>query len=269
MMRTLTTESPPFAGLILSAATDQPAHARIEAWLAEAIGKGVLQDGDRLPAEPELAPVFGVSRMTLRQALSALESRDLVERRRGRQGGTFVRRPRVDIDLTGLAGFTEQMGRARVSASARVLEAVQGAAPAEVASALRQPRTAEVFLVVRVRFADDVPLALERTWLPGALMPGLLEHPLTGSLYQLLEEEYDLGPETATEWLDAVVADREQAGHLGVEPGAALLRITRTAYAASGAPVEHAVDLYRPDRARITLRTTVSGADRDPARPPR
>ena len=47
--------------------------------------------------------------MTLRQALGALEARGLVQRKRGRSGGTFVTRPRIECDLTGLPGFTEQM----------------------------------------------------------------------------------------------------------------------------------------------------------------
>ena len=262
-MRTLTADSPPFSGLRLPAVGHRQAHARIEAWLAEAIGEGVLVEGDRLPAEQELAQVFGVSRMTLRQALSALESRHLVERRRGRQGGTFVRRGRVDIDLTGLAGFTEQMGRAQVRASARVLDASRLPAPREVADALRLGPGGEAYLVVRVRLADRVPLALERTWLPADRLPGLLERTLTGSLYELMDKQYGVVPDTAREWLDAVVADDEQAGLLQVDPGAALLRITRTTYDPSGTPVEHAVDLYRPDRARITVRTGVAGAGRD------
>jgi GntR family transcriptional regulator len=262
-VRTLTADSPPFAGLTLSAVGHRQAHARIEAWLAEAIGEGVLRDGDRLPAEQDLAQVFGVSRMTLRQALAALEARALVERRRGRQGGTFVRRSRVDIDLTGLAGFSEQMRRARVRASARVLAADRVPAPPEVADALRLARSAQAYLVDRVRLADGVPLALERTWLPADLLPGLLDRPLTGSLYELMAHRYDVVPDTASEWLDAVVADDEQAALLDVGPGAALLRITRTTYDPSGLPVEHAVDLYRPDRARITVRTGVAGAGRD------
>src|SRR5947199_2335462 len=63
--------------------------------LAQSIRLGVLVDGDRLPPERELADTFGVSRVTLREAIKALRDAGLVESRRGRGGGTFVVSPRT------------------------------------------------------------------------------------------------------------------------------------------------------------------------------
>jgi GntR family transcriptional regulator, transcriptional repressor for pyruvate dehydrogenase complex len=63
--------------------------------LAQSIRLGVLSDGDRLPPERELADTFGVSRVTLREAIKALRDAGLVESRRGRGGGTFVVSPKV------------------------------------------------------------------------------------------------------------------------------------------------------------------------------
>lgn len=259
-MRTLTADDRPFRGLVVPGSPDQPVHARIEAWLAAAIARGTLTDGDRLPPEQDLAAAFGVSRMTLRQALAALEERDMVERRRGRLGGTFVRRPRIDVDLTGLPGFSEQMRRAHLRASARVVRAEVVAAPADCAEALRLRRGEAVLEVVRVRSAARVPLALEDTWLPVTTFPGLLDRPLRGSLYRLMQKEYGVVPSTAHEWLEPTVADEEEAGLLGVGVGDALMQITRTAFDATGNPIEHAIDRYRADRARISLRTGISPA---------
>lgn len=61
--------------------------------LEEAIQLGLLADGEQLPTEIELATQFGISPMTLREALAALRDRKLVVTRRGRNGGSFVRRP--------------------------------------------------------------------------------------------------------------------------------------------------------------------------------
>jgi GntR family transcriptional regulator, transcriptional repressor for pyruvate dehydrogenase complex len=63
--------------------------------LAQSIRLGVLTDGQRLPPERELAETFGVSRVTLREAIAALRDAGLVESRRGRGGGTFVLSPKV------------------------------------------------------------------------------------------------------------------------------------------------------------------------------
>ncbi len=241
----------------LGAPGEEPWHARIEQWLAGIIGSGRLSDGDRLPPESELAAALGVSRMTLRQALGALETRGLVARKRGRSGGTFVTRPRIECDLTGLPGFTEQMRRAQVKAGARVVRAVLTAAPDEVAAALDLPRGDEVYLIVRVRLANRQPLALEETYLPAADYPALLERRLTGSLYSLMRRRYKLSPFTAREWLEPVVASEDEAALLETEPGSALMLVTRTSYSEAGKPLEHAYDRYRADRTRIALQTGI------------
>ena len=61
--------------------------------ITEAIHLGLLDDGERLPVEVDLAAQFGVAPMTVREALATLREQELVETRRGRSGGSFVRRP--------------------------------------------------------------------------------------------------------------------------------------------------------------------------------
>jgi DNA-binding FadR family transcriptional regulator len=67
--------------------------------LSDAIGLGLLADGEQLPSETDLAGQLGVSTVTLREALMALRQRGLIETRRGRGGGSFVRTPAVPFDL--------------------------------------------------------------------------------------------------------------------------------------------------------------------------
>lgn len=98
-------------------------------------------------------------------------------------------------------------------------------------------------------------MALERSWFPD--LPGLLDQDLTGSLYALLAARYDLEPRTAVERLDPVIARPAEAAELGIEPGTPLMLIERTAYAGDGTPVEYALDLFRPDRVRISVRSGV------------
>lgn len=243
----------------LASPAREPAHARIEQWLERLITSGRLRPEDKLPAEVEMATALGVSRMTLRQALSTLEHKGLLVRRRGRFGGSFVAEPRIEVDLSGLPGFTEQMRRAHVRAGARVLRAETVAAPSGVRHALGLRRGAEVHLVVRVRSANRSPLALEESYFPAALFPDLLASRLSGSLYTLLRG-YGLPPHSAVEELEPVKATEEQAARVGVTVGDPLLRITRTAYAEDGRPVEHACDHFRADRTRITLRTSTDAA---------
>jgi DNA-binding GntR family transcriptional regulator len=237
-----------------------PAHVRIERWLMALIDRGELIEGDRLPKEKDLAASLGVSRMTLRQALGSLEVRGALERIPGRQGGTFIRQPRIECDITGLAGFTEQLRLGHLRATARIVSAAVVPASRGTAKALELRPGAEVAEVVRVRMARQQPLALERSCLPARLFPDLLSKRLTGSLYALMRRDYRLRPQTATEFLEPFIATSEVADLLEVATGSALLLIERTARTASGQPVEYAHDLFRPDRIRISVRTVASRA---------
>ena len=242
--------------------TGVPLHAQIEHWLTGVIGAGDLVPGDRLPREADLAATLGVSRMTLRQALATLEAGGILERKTGRTGGTFVTEPRIECDLTGLAGFTEQMRRANVRAGARIVSATKVPAPADVARALSITAGKNVYEVIRVRTAHREPLALERAYIPVKPFPRLLEYRLTGSIYDLMSSTYGHTPHIANEVLEPVVATDEQAKLLKVPVGTPLMLIERTTYTAAGLAVEFARDLFRSDRIRISLQTGFGAADR-------
>lgn len=264
------TSPPDWLGVLpaLSARGGQPVHVQIERWLTDVIGRGELVPGDRLPREDELAALLGVSRMTLRQALATLESHGIVIKKTGRAGGTFVTEPRIECDLTGLAGFTEQMRRAHVRAGARMVSAETVPASAAVASALGIARGGLVHEVIRVRTARRRPLALEQSCFPAELFPDLLSHRLTGSIYDLLSRTYRQRPHTARETLEPVIARPMEAELLEVAENSPLMLIERTAFTVAGLAVEYAHDLFRPDRVRISFQTGI-GASARATRSPR
>ena len=132
-----------------------PAHAQIEATLERALDRGLLATGNRLPAERELAERFGVSRMTLRQALGALEQRGRLTRSKGRYGGTFVAEPK--LELVGASSLSDQLRGLGVAAGACVLNAVErDAKPDEELLGSR------VLAIERIRLANGEPVALDR-----------------------------------------------------------------------------------------------------------
>jgi GntR family transcriptional regulator len=230
-----------------------PAYAQIEDQLAARIASGELPGGERLPPERELAESLGVSRMTVRQALSSLAARGLVERGVGR--GTFVARVKLDHDLRQVAGFSEQLQRHGVEPGAKLLSAESAAAPKDVASALGIEPGSAAYRIQRLRYGGGVPLALEDTWIPAAPFPGLLDLGLTTSLYDLMRDLYRLGPVRAVERLEPVLARAHEAKALDVAEGSPLMLVERTAYAADGTAVEFAHDRHRGDRARFTIQT--------------
>lgn len=244
----------PSSPLVVDRSASDPAHVQIAAWLRAGIARGELAPGDRLPGERDLSDRLGVSRMTLRQALSDLESSGDLVRLSGRAGGAFVAEPRVEVDLTHLTSLTDQLQRAGKRAGARVLRSRKLVPPPDVASALGLPARAQAVEVVRVRSANRLPVAVETSWLPARLVPGLLDHSLSGSLYALLRKHYGRSPVTAEEHLHAVLADDDTGALLDVPPGTALMRVERVAREADGTVVEFARDLFRCDRVQFLVR---------------
>lgn len=227
-----------------------PAHTQIELALETAIERGRLSPGDRLPAERELAGRYGVSRMTLRQALGALEQRGRLVRSKGRYGGTFV--AEAKLELAGTSALSDQLRGLGMAAGARVLAARErDAGPDELELGAR------VHAIERVRLANGEPVALERGAYAADAFPGMLDGPLEGSLYDLIRERYDEVPVRARERLEPALARADEAAALEIAPGAPVMLVERTAYSASGRPVEHSRDVFRGDRTRVVWESRI------------
>jgi GntR family transcriptional regulator len=244
----------PVPGLPTGLATLGPAAAALRDRLLAEIADGTPGPGERLGAERELAVRYGVSRSTLRAALDSLETAGAVRRVRGRSGGIFVSERRVERDLTSLTGLPAYLRRQGFQSGARVLSTATLGADAETAEALGLEEGALVLELLRVRLADERPISLERARFPAARFPGLLDHSLSGSLYELLESEYGLKAGEAEEWIEVVGATAAEARVLEVRPGAPLVSIARTAWGADGSAFERSNDLFRADRVRISVR---------------
>jgi GntR family transcriptional regulator len=219
--------------------------------IQELISGGHLGEDGRLPTERELAVQFGVSRTTVRQVLDRLEHEGAVHRRRGRSGGTFVNRPRAEIDFGYLAGIPAYLRAQGFRPGAHVVSARMIPADETTASALSIPPGALVYEVVRIRLADEVRISLENARIPVAVAPDLLSQPLDDSIYDLLTERYGVSCAKAIERMVAVLADREQSELLGIKVGDPLMAIERVTYDSDEKPVEYAHDLFVGDRTTV------------------
>jgi len=239
-----TTDAP--AGALVDG--PMPKHAQLREILRD-LATRQLAPGTALPSERELTARYGVSRLTVREAIGQLVSEGVLYRVRGK--GTFTTLPRVDSRLH-LASFTEDMHRRGMRPETSLLGHAELAPPAETAQALRLAPRTTAYWIFRLRKADGVPMAVERGWYHPAAAPRLLEQDLTGSLYALLDQRYGARPEHATQTVLAEGADAETAGLLGVRPGSPLLVFHRIT-SSRGRPVEAMTSWYRGDAYQVTM----------------
>lgn len=218
-----------------------PSRARyleIEDWLRQQCAS--LPAGSALPTETEVAARFGVSRMTARHAFQRLTQQGLIERRRG--AGSFVLPAALHREEAVLHSFTEDMLSRGLMPRSKVLRAEVETAPTE-AAALGLPPSAWIVTIQRVRFADDVPVALETASFPGEFAAVLDEDLEAGSLHAALVR---LGRQMvrATGFVTARLATEEEGRLLGLALPAALLVETRLIRDAEGRAVESTQTAY-------------------------
>lgn len=230
-----------------------PMYFQIQTQLLDMISSGRLRPGDPLPSEEELSRIYGVSRMTSRQALQSLKSQGFASRHKGH--GSFVSQPRVEKDITHLCGFTAEMRAVGMKASSRVLASETVPAPPEVAAQLGIAVNAPIFQLRRLRLANDLPIAVEEIRLPCDRFPGVEKLDFSRlSLYQTLRDRYGIKVSRADEILEARSATNKEAHLLEIQPRASLLVISRTLWSTDGLPVETAHSVYRGDRYRAVMR---------------
>ncbi|WFR72860.1 GntR family transcriptional regulator [Prescottella defluvii] len=217
------------------------------------ISSGELPPGSKLGSERELAEYYGVSRSSLRQVLAALEEAGMVNRSIGRSGGTFISDTKVERNLSGVVGVPAYLASQGYTAGSRILSTRITEPDAHSAQALGTGEGDFVVDIRRIRLADGEPISLEQVQFPADRFPDLLEKPLGGSLYELLEQNYGLVPGEADERIEAVNASEDEASMLSIKPNAALSLITRVTRDEDGVPFEFSRDLFRGDRTRIAV----------------
>lgn len=206
--------------------------------------------GTMLPAERALAEEFGVARMTIRQALDALERNGEVERRRG--AGTFTARPKLDQSLR-ITSFTEEMRRLGMSASSVSLGGSRILAGARIGAKLRVSPDAEVWNIGRLRLADREPMAIEWVTIPAELVPGVeLADFQRDSLYKVLQERFDVRLTGGQQRMEATVTDEEESELLKVPLHSPALFVDRVIWDETERIVEHVRAIYRGDRYAFT-----------------
>ncbi|MGI8779428.1 MAG: FadR/GntR family transcriptional regulator [Solirubrobacteraceae bacterium] len=111
--------------------------------LVHAIKLGVVRHGERLPPERELAPRLGVSRVTLREAIRALQQAGYVEPRRGRAGGAFVtHRPKSAVSDRAARRVAREMGEDALTDALRFRQVLEPGAAEQAAARTSQDAVA-------------------------------------------------------------------------------------------------------------------------------
>jgi GntR family transcriptional regulator len=223
-----------------------PKHLQLRDILVDLI-EGELQPEQAIPSERELSERYTVARMTVRQAVDALVVEGRLFKVAGK--GTFVAKPKLDLQIR-LTSFTEEMARRGMVAASKTLAFDRLPASGYVARELEVKPGDTIVRYKRLRYADGVPMAVERTYLVDQRVPGLADGEAPISLYACLAERYGLVPDWGEDSIEAVAADDELAELLQIRLGGPVLRTERHAYT-GGTLLDYSVLHFRADRYKL------------------
>jgi len=229
---------------------NKPLYSRIQEHIAELIISGKLAPDVKIQSERDFSEDLGVSRMTVRRALTELVHEGLLERKQG--SGTYVAKPKVTYEA---ADFTDHIGamqRRNIAAASQLLEFGESVASRRLAESLRIDIGSPIYRVSILRFANRVPVVLERVFVSCARLPALEEWDLEkSSIHDLLINVYGMTPGRISQTVEAVVATDTVARQLRVEEGFPLLMLSRIVFGPEEEPVLFSQDFLRGDYARI------------------
>lgn len=219
-------------------------YIQLQRQIEKAIADGKLPPGIPLPPEREIAKLTGLSRVTVRKAIAPLVKSGLVEQKQG--SGSLIAEPvqRVEQSLSRLTSFTEDMQFRGIKTTSRWLNrAISAPSPEEIMN-LAISTSETVSRIDRLRFANDIPMAIERATLPNSILKDPLNVEI--SLYETLEK-VGKKPVRAIQHLKATNIKKEDAILLKCDEGTACLNVTRLSFLRSGEVVEFTKSVYRGD----------------------
>ncbi len=229
-----------------------PFYYQLESFIKDQINSGNLVPGDTIPSEREYAKAYGISRMTVRQAINSLVTEGLLYRKKG--SGTFVANKKIEQPLQGLTSFTEDMKKRGMNPTSELIHFEIVPASINIAEELHIKEHAPVYEIKRIRLADGEPMALETNYLSANLVKGLTEEVVNTSIYAYIEEKLNLEIAHAEQMIESIQASSEDAKLLKINKDYPMLYIKRNTFLQNGTPLELVKSHYRGDRYKFYIK---------------
>lgn len=193
------------------------------------INNNIYKVGDKLPTNMQLCDLFGVSRITINRALMDLESEGYIEKKQGK--GCYVKFKEINQNISNFYSFTDELIKMGYVPSSIFISLTLEDPNSEAKSALNLSDGEKVYVLKRLRLADDLIVAYDRSIIPEKIIPNFDKKMLVeGSLYKALEKFYGFRPNSSEETIEAISINPDDAEKMKMKPLSPVLRIKRVSY---------------------------------------
>lgn len=223
-----------------------PIYAQLEEAIQEKIKKREYLPGEELPTERELTELFGVSRMTIRQAISNLVHKGILYKIRGK--GAFVSKEVIEKKLE-IESFSDDMRKRGVIPGSKIIRFEKISPSEEIKEKLKLSEGEKIYFLNRLRLANNEAIAIEYCYLPEKFYPNIIKYNMTDcSLYTIMKEEYNIHFNYMKQSMRAsnlVKIDAEML--IGKSKGVGLVS-ERLMYNIEEVPIEYTKTIYHAER---------------------
>ena len=225
-----------------------PKYYQLASILRQKIEDGEWQPRSAIPSERQLEVMYHISRTTIREAIDSLVQQGYLYREHGR--GTFVSPRKLQKGWMELTSFSEDLLKRGLQPGQIIRSLAQVIPPASILKRLELAPGSMVFRIERIRLADGTPIGLQTSYLAlGSDKVITLEDlEVTGSLYRVLSEKFNIYPSEADETLEVTLSTPQESALLNIPAGAPLLLSERVLFSQERHPIEYVKILYRGDR---------------------
>ncbi len=223
-----------------------PLYHQLAEKITEEIKSNNLKEDEKIPTEREYCERYKVSRSTVREAVKHLEQTGYLYRIQGK--GTFVSPKMMKQNLLEFYSFTEEMKKIGKTPSSIIKSFKITTADKETAQKLDIQDESKIYCLERIRLADEVPIMIEKTYLPLSRFPRLTKNDFVKNpMYTVFINEYNVTFEKALEKFSVAYPSRDTAKKLLLTQNIPCIKLERITYE-SEKVIEYTVGIIRGDR---------------------
>ncbi|GMQ61525.1 GntR family transcriptional regulator [Vallitalea maricola] len=228
-----------------------PIYLQLRKVIRDKIDEGEYLPGTSIPSENELAKMYGINRLTVRNAIGVLVNEGLLKRVHGK--GVYVVGTKVERDLETLGGFTQTMREKRTVPSTKVLTKAIRKAGDKYSMIFGIKPEDEIYYIKRICYADSEPFSLEEIHIPKYIMPEFEDIDLSVfSIYEVYEF-YGINMTKAFQTLDLTKLEAKDARMLGIKPNLAVMLFKCTSYDDKDRVIEFTNTYTRGDKCNFNV----------------
>lgn len=224
-----------------------PIYREIENFIMNNIHDDIYHQGMKIPSEEDFCEKFHTSRMTVRKAFDILTTKGILHKIKGK--GTFVSQFNIEKNMQSIHGWKETMQLAGYKTCSKLLKIAMELADENVAKQLNMRQGQYIYIIIRLRYANEIPILIEKAHLNTSMYPGLLEIKFEEqSLYEILETCYDRKIHHVCQKLKTQALQKEYAQMLFQEYEAIALVMENISYDMCGVPLEYTISYINGER---------------------